>query len=274
MRRCGARSWPATTRSPPKPRRTSSTRPGYLQARFDLAETWCRHTEMLLRRMGGHDDLWGWYLNNRAAMRKAQGSLAQAIDDARAAIAAKSRAFGPDSHDVGVSLLNLSGYLVEAGSISGGHRDIPARHRGADERPRARAPEDGARAVEPRRVAVPDAALLRGARLCPERALAIFERETDPNGPFVAHSLWVIGASACNMGAFDRALPALERAREDREASNAVASELGEVHLALGRTLFDGGLDQRAGDGARPARAAGVPAGAADHVRRRRIWPS
>ncbi len=49
------------------------------------------------------------------------------------------------------------------------------------------------------------------------------------------------------MGAFDRALPALERARENREASNAVAAELGEVHLALGRTLFDGGLDRERG---------------------------
>ena len=150
---------------------------GYLQARFDLAESWCRHTEMLLRRMGGHDDLWGWYLNNRAAMRKAQGSPARAIDDARAAIAAKSRAFGPDSHDVGISLLNLSGYLVEAGSISGGHRDLPSRHRGADQRARARAPEDGARAVEPRRVAVQDAALLRGARLRPASARDLRARD-------------------------------------------------------------------------------------------------
>ena len=62
---------------------------GYRQARFDVADTWCRHTEMLLRRMGEHDDLWGWYLNNRSTMRRAQGKLPQAIDDAREAIAAK-----------------------------------------------------------------------------------------------------------------------------------------------------------------------------------------
>ena len=75
---------------------------------------------MLLRRMGEHDDLWGWYLNNRSTMRRAQGNLAQAIDDAREAIAAKGRAFGPGSPDVGISFQNLSGYLVEAGAMQDG----------------------------------------------------------------------------------------------------------------------------------------------------------
>ena len=219
---------------------------GYLQARFDLAETWCRHTEMLLRRMGGHDDLWGWYLNNRAAMRKAQGSVAAAIDDARAAIVAKSRGFGPDSHDVGISLLNLSGYLVEAGSIAEG---IEASRRAIDALTSGFGPEHPKTALA---LSNHGEWLYRTGRF-PEavdfasRALAIFERETDPNGPFVAHSLWVIGAAACNMGAFDRALPVLERARENREAANAIAAELGEVHLALGKTLFDGGLDRARG---------------------------
>jgi tetratricopeptide (TPR) repeat protein len=219
---------------------------GYLQARFDLAETWCRHTEMLLRRMGGHDDLWGWYLNNRAAMRKAQGNLAGAIDDARAAIAAKSRAFGPDSHDVGISMNNLSGYLVEAGSIAEG---IETSRRGIEVLTNGLGPEHPKTAL---------ALSNHGELLCrtrrfaealdyAHRALAIFERETDPNGPFVAHSLWVIGVSASNAGAFDRALPVLERAREIREDSNAIALELGEVHLALGRALFDGGVDRERG---------------------------
>jgi serine/threonine protein kinase/tetratricopeptide (TPR) repeat protein len=219
---------------------------GYLQARFDLAETWCRHTEMLLRRMGGHDDLWGWYLNNRAAMRKAQGSVAAAIDDARAAIVAKSRGFGPDSHDVGISLLNLSGYLVEAGSIAEG---IEASRHAIEALTRGLGPEHPKTAL----ALSNHGEWLYRTRRFPEalefaqRALAIFERETDPNGPFVAHALWVIGAAACNLGAFDRALPALERARENREAANAVAAELGEVHLALGRTLFDGGVDRERG---------------------------
>jgi tetratricopeptide (TPR) repeat protein len=219
---------------------------GYLQPRIELAETWCRHTEMLLRRMGGHDDLWGWYLNNRAAMRRAQGDLTRAIADARQAIVAKTRAFGADAPDVGISLLNLSGYLVEAGSI---HEGIAASERAIDVMTRGLGPEHPKTAL---------ALSNHGEWLCrtrrfpeaiefAERALAIFERETDPTGPFVAHSLWVIGAAACNRGAFDRALPALERARQNREAANAIASELGEVHLALGKTLFDGGVDRERG---------------------------
>jgi serine/threonine-protein kinase len=219
---------------------------GYLQTRFDLAETWCRHTEMLLRRMGEHDELWGWYLNNRAAMRRAQGNLGRAIEDARAAIAAKTRAFGADSPDVGVTFCNLSGYLIEAGSITEG---IEAS---------ARAIEILAAGLGPEHPKTAGALSNHSEWLCrtlsfaeaigfAERALPILEREMDPNGLFVAHSLWVIGLGACNLGQFDRALPLLERARRNREASNATVSELGEVHFALGRTLFDGGTDPRRG---------------------------
>jgi serine/threonine-protein kinase len=219
---------------------------GYLQTRFDLAEIWCRHTEMLLRRMGEHDDLWGWYLNNRAAMRRAQGDLGRAIDDARAAIAAKSRAFGADSPDVGFTFSNLSGYLVEAGSLGEG---IEASQR---------AIEITTAGLSPAHPKTATALSNHSEWLCrtrsfsqaigfAERALPIFEREMDPNGLFVAHALWVIGLSAVNLGRFEQALPLLERAQRNREASNVTASELAEVHFALGRTLFDGGVDRARG---------------------------
>jgi serine/threonine-protein kinase len=217
---------------------------GYLQARFEVAEIWCDHTEMLLGRMGNHDALRGWYLNNRAAMRKAQGRLSHAIDDAREAIAAKTRAFGPDAPDVGLSFLNLSGYLVEAGSIQEG---IEASARAIEILTAGLGPEHPKTAV---------ALSNHGEWLCrtqrfseavgfAERALPIFERETDPTGPFVAHASWVVGLAAAHLGDLDRALPALERARKIREGSNAVAGELGEVHFALGRTLYEDGARRR-----------------------------
>ena len=81
-----------------------------------------------------------------------------------------------------------------------------------------------------------------------ERALAIFERETDPQGPFVAHALWVIGVSRSNLGQFDRAISALERARKNREVPNALPAELAEVHFALGRTLLDAGVRRGSGE--------------------------
>jgi serine/threonine protein kinase len=219
---------------------------GHRQARFDVADTWCRHTEMLLRRMGEHDNLWGWYLNNRSAMRRAQGNLAQAIDDAREAIAAKGRAFGAGSPDVGISFMNLSGYLVEAGAIQEG---IAASARAIDLLVAGLGPDHPKTAL---------ALSNHGEWLCrtgsfaealtfAERAFAIFERETDPKGPFVAHALWVIGVSRSNLGQFDRAIPALERARTNREVPNAPAAELAEVHFALGRTLHDAGVDRARG---------------------------
>ena len=83
-RRCGWR-WPAVTtrrRSRPPPawsgwraprRRSSAPR----RSGASLAEA-------LIRRMGGHDLLHGWLLNNRAAMREIEGRLAEGLEDGAA----------------------------------------------------------------------------------------------------------------------------------------------------------------------------------------------
>src|SRR5205814_9559090 len=80
---------------------------GYMQSRFDVTEIWSRHGETLLRRMGGHDQLWGWYFNNRAAVCELQGKLAEAVEDTRRAVEAKERALGKDAPDVALRLGNL-----------------------------------------------------------------------------------------------------------------------------------------------------------------------
>ncbi|HVZ73050.1 MAG TPA: serine/threonine-protein kinase [Polyangia bacterium] len=208
----------------------------YAQARFDVAEIWSQHAETLLRRMGGHDQLWGWFFNNRAAMREVQGRLAEALEDTRRAVDAKTRALGPDAVDVALSLGNVANQLSGMGDF------------------------DGAIAVSQQAVDIMVAAIgddhprsavvlsNHGEFLCrlgrfaeahdvASRALAVFERETDPNGAWVTYPLLTVGLSLLGMGRRDEAAAVLERATTIREALEKTPARLAEVHFALGRAL-------------------------------------
>ncbi len=240
---------------------------GYLQARFDLAEIWCRHTEMLLRRMGEHDDLWGWYLNNRAGMRRAQGDLGRAIEDAREAIAAKTRAFGSDSPDVGLTFCNLSGYLIEAGSItegieaSAGAIEILAAGLGPEH------PEDGRRPLEPQRVALQDAELRPGHRI--RGARAPHSRAGDGPERALRRPLAVGHRARRLQPGPVRPCPGSARTRPAK-SGGLERHRLGARGGAL-RARQDAVRREhrpRTGDGPGSARAAGVPADGQDHVRR------
>ncbi len=218
---------------------------GYMQSRFEASGIWSRHAETLLRRMGGHDQLWGWFFNNHAAVSEVQGRLAEAVEDTRRAVEAKERALGKDAPDVALSLGNLAnqlsgrGAFVEALSVSQRAVDTMIAGLGVDH-PRT-------------------AVLLsnHGEFLCrlerfaeahdvAARSLAIFERETDPDGAWVTYPLLTLGLSLLGTGRLDEAARVLERATTIREALEKAPARLAEVHFALGRALHT-----RAGETAR-----------------------
>jgi tetratricopeptide (TPR) repeat protein len=219
---------------------------GYSQDRFDVADVWCRHCETLLSRMGGHDQLWGWYFNNRAGTMERRGRLADAIEDDRRAIAAKERVLGPDAPDVGVSLGNLALRLFASGDFAGG---LAASARAVEIVAQGLGKEHPAAAIP---VSNHSEALCRvgrfeEARPMAAQALAIFERETDPNGLRVTYPLYALGLSELGVGHPAEALVALERAVKIRDAQEQSPARLAEVHFALGRALHDsGGSRERA----------------------------
>ncbi|MEA2696923.1 MAG: eukaryotic-like serine/threonine-protein kinase, partial [Myxococcales bacterium] len=81
--------------------------------RFELGDVWARCAETVLTRMGGHERLWGWLLNNLGHMRQAQGLLVQALDYSQRAIVAKEKALGPDNPDLGITIGNMAFYYTE-----------------------------------------------------------------------------------------------------------------------------------------------------------------
>jgi tetratricopeptide (TPR) repeat protein len=216
---------------------------GHHQGRFDAAEIWSRLAETLLRRMGGHDQLWGWLLNNRAAAREAQGRLVEALDDARRAVAAKEKALGPDDPDLGLSLGNVGIYLAQVGDLA------PA----VDYAERAVRIIEGslgpdhphtATALTNHGELLAQIGRYEEALVAATRSLAIFERETDPDGRYVAYPLLVLGLSHLGVGRVAEALPILERATRIRDVAESLPHRRAEVRFALARALWEAGCER------------------------------
>jgi serine/threonine protein kinase/tetratricopeptide (TPR) repeat protein len=231
---------------------------GHHQGRFDAAEIWSRLAETLLRRMGGHDLLWGWLFNNRAALREAQGRVAEALEDARRGVAAKEKALGPDDPDLGLTVGNMALYLDVLGDP---HRAVEHAQRAAEIIERGLGPDHPNTATQLTNYGEFLVRIGRfgEARDAAARSLAIFERETDPEGRYVAYPLLVIGLSHLGLDRPDLALPILERAARIREAKESLPVRRAEVRFALARALAESGQDR--------ARALALAARARDEYR-------
>jgi eukaryotic-like serine/threonine-protein kinase len=209
---------------------------GYAQLRFDAGEIWARYTDIILRRMGGHEYLWGWLFNNRGAMKETQGHLAEAVEDARRAVAVKERIHGPDNADVGLSLSNVATLLEQLGDAAAA---VPYIERAVkvlevslgSEHPRTATLLSNYAEILNRLERFEE------AREMSRRALAIFEGETAPDGVTLSYPLTALGLGYLGDGMAGEALPILERAVEIREGTKNRSSSLGEVHFALARAL-------------------------------------
>ncbi|MES1205028.1 MAG: tetratricopeptide repeat protein, partial [Pseudomonadota bacterium] len=210
---------------------------GYLQSRFDVAEIWSRMADTFLHRLGGHDLLRGWFLHHRSAVRDAQGRVTEALDDVRAALAAKERVLAPDHPDLGYSMANLAMYLDGLGAFA----------EAVEQNRRALAIVEGGMGPDHPRVAVilsnegeflAHLGRFDEAIEAAERALAIFERETGNDGLYVSYPLLALGVSHLGLGRVAQALPILERAHRIRDAKEGVPSKRAEARFALARALW------------------------------------
>jgi len=202
------------------------------------AEAWCRIAEALLRRIGGHDLLWGWLFTNRAGLRAKQGRILDALEDSRLSLAAKERALAPDQPDVGISLCNIAVHLDELGELSEaveyGRRALEIAERGfGSDHPRT------ALVLSNYSEYLARSARWDEATDAAARALAIFEREADPEGMFVFVGLTALGAAHLGAGRRDEALPILERASRIAEVSAPTVAYRAQARFALGRALWE-----------------------------------
>ena len=215
---------------------------GCAQLHFEAGEIWARHADTILRRVGGHDLLWGWLFTNRGSMREKQGRLPEALDDARRAVAAKEKVYGPDNADAGASLSDVAIYLEQMGDVQAAVMCIERAVKILEASLGPEHPRTGITLSNYGEI-LNRLGRFEEARAVSQRALAIFEGDSAPNSVILSYPLTALGLGYLDDGMAEQALPILERAVEIREGKENDSSVRGEVHFALARALHQLGRD-------------------------------
>jgi tetratricopeptide (TPR) repeat protein len=216
---------------------------GYRQARFEEGHRWATAADSILERIGGHDVLRAWLLNDLGLVHHLEGDEDRAVQAMRRALAVKEKALGPDHPDVSRSEVNLGMFLQALGK----HQEALAhlnRARAAEEKTLGRShPEVAVALVNTGEIL---SALGRNleARHAYERAGAIWEAELGPNHLDLAFALTGIGLSYLADGNASAALVPLERAHEIRQAQEKQLATRAETSFALARALWESRRDR------------------------------
>jgi tetratricopeptide (TPR) repeat protein len=202
----------------------------------EVADVWARHAEMTLRRMGGHQKLWSWLLNNRAAALHKYGDLKGAIEKIQLAIAAKEKVFGSDHTDTAISIGNYALYLAESGDLDNA---IVHAQRGVRILESREGPDHPRTAFYLYNYSeyLNLVGRFSEARDTARRALAVFERETEPNSLFISLTSLALGVAYLGDGLADEAVPLVERAVGGLESRDNDPARLGKAHFALASAL-------------------------------------
>jgi tetratricopeptide (TPR) repeat protein len=225
---------------------------GYQRGRFDVSEVWARYAETLLRRMGSHDLLWGWYHHNRSTVRQMQGRLSDSVEDAQRALDWKTRARGPRSFDTALSIMNLANNYAYMGDFEAA---VDTAQRGIAILTEAIGAEHPWTAIALGNLGQ---FLYRLGRYEEAREVAAVslthgEREAGPLANKVSYPLRTLGLCTLALGRPDEARNFLERAAAIR-AAEKMPLRLAEVHFPLARALFETGARKRGVALARQAR--------------------
>jgi eukaryotic-like serine/threonine-protein kinase len=210
---------------------------GYQEGHFTQAHQWARAAAAVLERLGGHDLLHAWLLNDLGCVLELEGRLVEAVQAHQQSLALKEKALGRDHPDVGVSEVNLAIVLQELGrneeALFHNNRAIKLMRAGlGDDHPSmAMSLNDGGEILN---------ALGRNreARLLFDRARVIWGRELGTDSRNVAYALTGIGISYLAEGKADDALAPLEHALKIREATEPEPSRRAETQFALARALW------------------------------------
>jgi len=216
---------------------------GYLQRRFADGQRWARTAETVLDRMGGHELLQAWLLNDLGSVLEAQGMLEEAVESHRKSLAIKTRVLGRDHPDVGVSEGNLAVSLQGLGrnleSLEHINRAILLLEQGLGSGHPALAVQFNNRGEVLNAIGRPSEALQSF-----ERARIIWEREVGGEARFLAYGLTGIGVSYLAEGRPASALVPLERAFRIREAQETDEARRAETKYALARALWESNRDR------------------------------
>jgi serine/threonine protein kinase len=216
---------------------------GYQEGQFEEAERWSGTAEAVLQRVGGHELLRAWQLNNIGTVRGLQGHLEAAMQAEQRSLALKEKALGPDHPDVGISEGNIS---VELTGLSRNQEALAHVDRAVT------LIENGLGAGHPllatqlnnRGEILNALGRRREARSSFERAQVIWERELGLDDRNLAYALTGIGITYLGEDDPSSALAPLERAYKIREAHEVDPAQRADTRFALARSLWEANRDR------------------------------
>jgi tRNA A-37 threonylcarbamoyl transferase component Bud32/tetratricopeptide (TPR) repeat protein len=210
---------------------------GYVQGRLDAAEVWSCHAEALLRRLGGHEILWGWYLTARSNLREVQGRLAEAVEDSRRALAMLEPLGDAASIDIAHAMAALANRLAFGGDFAGALVEVERAIRVTSNALGPEHPHVTLFVANQAQYLYRLGRYDQGCELA-IKALAVLEREADPRAIVATVPLRALGLCALAQGRLEAARDALERALSIREAIGTSSLRRAEVRAPLARALF------------------------------------
>lgn len=216
---------------------------GYQERRVDDARRWSDATSAVLQRLGGHDLLRAWYLNDLGCAYFGGGDYDTGVKILKEALALKQRVLGADHPDVGLANGNLAFVLERMGrneeALSFVERAI---------------------AIEGKKLGLQHPSLamqfdnrgeiLNGlgrseeARTSFEQALAIWQRELGPDDVTLASPLTGIGVSYLREAKPMAAIGPLERAIKIRSEREGDPVDQANSYFDLAQALWSAGREQ------------------------------
>ena len=216
---------------------------GSQEGRFEEAKRWGETAESVLERMGGHELLRAWLLNDLGAVYVQHGYNDEALRANLEAVALKEKALGPDHPDVGISEGNVAVVLEEAGRIQEALTHID-RSVALLENGLGAAHPELATQLNNRGEILNLLGRNEEARKSFERARVIWERELGLDNRNLGYALTGIGISFLAEGSPQSGLVPLERAHKIREAQETDPAKRAETSFALARALWDSNRDR------------------------------
>jgi eukaryotic-like serine/threonine-protein kinase len=216
---------------------------GFQRSNFEEGRRWAKIADAVLGRLGGHDLLRAWLLNDLGTVHYLHGEREISVRLSTESLALKEKALGRDHPDVGVSEGNLAISLSELGrneeAMTHMQHSLLLLERGLG----AFHPE---LAVQLNNYGEMLNSVKRypEARRFFERALAIWESEFGPDNRSLAYALTGIGVSYLGEDRPSKAQMPLARAHAIREAQETDRSRRAETSFALARALWESTQDR------------------------------
>jgi eukaryotic-like serine/threonine-protein kinase len=216
---------------------------GYGQGRFDEAQRWATAAKTVLQRLGGHELLHAWLLNDIGCVYHLQGNGEAALAALMQSLALKQKALGRDHPDVGLSETNLGLFFQALGKSQEAlvHLD---RSIALIESSLGRGHPDLAMSLSNRGETLNALGRHREARMSFEKASTIWERELGAENLNLGYSLTGIGLSYLAESNPASALVPLERAFRIRLAQETEPSRRAETTFALAKAIWSANRDR------------------------------